>query len=306
MSAKSELLARLEYVNAAVNLPTLIDNGIIPNEHNGVANLLRKGLAIVAFNILEDFIKNKSIESLNFLSASRIQFNDLTEHLKISSITGALNSLNYHSGILKKDGVSDWKTIVQDEALKIHSTKNNVFELSKYTLVYSGSNVSPDEINDFIKAFGINGGWAFLKTISDKIGGGLPDLSQAYKNAASRRHSSAHAANFQYNHAWLANLKNEIIAIAASLDIAITARCRQVTANPALKLDAHNIQDALNFRFLEQFNGAYKETVHINGRSRKNWPNLTDAINHLQPALARRKEFLIILNSLGRIEDWYS
>jgi RiboL-PSP-HEPN len=306
MSAKSELLARLQYVNSALNLPTLIDNGIVPNEHNGVANLLRKGLAIVAFNILEDFIKNKSIESLNFLSTSRIQFANLTESLKVSSITGALNSLNYHSGILKKDGISDWKTIVQDEALKIHSTKNNVFELSKYTLVYSGSNVSHDEVNEFIKAFGIPGGWTLLKSISDKIGGGLPDLAQAYKNAANRRNSSAHEANFEYNHVWLANLKNEILAIAASLDIVITARCRQVQANPAMKLDDHNIQDALNFRFLEQFNSIYKETRHINGRSRKNWPQLSVALNNIQPSLVGRNEFLIILNSMGRIEDWYS
>jgi len=102
MSAKSELLERLQYLNAAINLPDLVDVGILPSEHNGVANLLRKGLSIVAYNILEGFIKNKSIESLNFLSTSRIQFNDLTEYLKNSSIYGALNSLYYHSGILKK------------------------------------------------------------------------------------------------------------------------------------------------------------------------------------------------------------
>ena len=306
MSAKSELIARLEYLNAAIGRPDLVDIGILPNEHNGVANLLRKGLSIVAFNILEDFIKNKSIESLNLLSRSRIQFADLTEFLKNSSISGALNSLNFHSGILKKEGNLDWRTIIQDEALKIHSTKNSVFELSKYTLVFSGSNVSSDEITDFTKAFGINEGWKFLKTVSDRIGGGLPDLAQAYKNAATRRHNSAHAANFQYNYVWLANLKNEIIAIAATLDIIITARCRQVCASPEKKLEDHTIAEALNFRFLEYDNGKYKETKQISGRSRKNWIDLPSAINFLQPSLTTNNEFLIILNSSKRIEDWYA
>ena len=230
----------------------------------------------------------------------------MTEYLKISSISGALNSLNFHSRILKNDGITDWKSIIQDETLKIHSTKNIVFELSKYSLVYSGSNVSPDEVTDFIKAFGMNSGWAFLKTVSDEIGGGLPDLAQAYRNAASRRNSSAHTANFQYDHLWLANVKNEIIAIAATLDIVITARCRQVIADPTIKLDVHNIQDALNFRFLELDNGIYRETKQIAGRSRKNWPNLANAINFLQPSLIGRNEFLIILNSHKRIDDWHS
>jgi len=306
MSAKSEFLERLQYLNAAITLPTLVDVGILPTEHNGVANLLRKGIGIVAFNILEGFIKNKSVESLNFLSTSRIQFNDLTEYLKNSSIYDALNSLNYHSRILKKDGVSDWKTVIQEEALKISSTKNNVFELSKYSLVYSGSNISSEEVTNFIKAFGMNNGWGFLKTISDSIGGGIPDLAQAYKNAADRRHSAAHTANFQYNHAWLANLKNEIIAIAASIDIAITARCRQVAASPGIKLDVHNINSVLNFRFLEYDNGIYKETKQMGGRSKKNWSNLTTAINSIQPSLNSKNEFLIILNSSKRIEDWHS
>jgi len=152
----------------------------------------------------------------------------------------------------------------------------------------------------------MSNGWELLKTISDRIGGGIPDLAQAYKNAAARRHSAAHTANFQYNHAWLANLKNEIIAIDASLDIAITARCRQVSGSPGIKLDVHDINSVLNFRFLEYENGIYKETKQIGGRSKKNWSNLTAAINFIQPSLNQKKEFLIILNSSKRIEDWHS
>jgi len=145
-----------------------------------------------------------------------------------------------------------------------------------------------------------------LKTISDKIGGGIPDLAQAYRNAASSRHNSAHSAIYQYNYAWLENLKNEIISIAAALDILITARCRQVSANTGIRLDAHDINAALNFRFLELENGMYKETKEIGGRARKRWADLATAIAHLQPSLVRKNEFLIILNSRKRIESWYS
>ena len=60
MDARSGLFDRLKFLDAAIKKPDLIDIGIAPSDHNGAANLLRKGLGIVAFNILEDFIKNNN------------------------------------------------------------------------------------------------------------------------------------------------------------------------------------------------------------------------------------------------------
>ena len=303
MSAKSELLERLKYLNAAVNLPNLVDRGIAIDEHNGAANILRKGLGIVAFNILEDYVKNKSVEALNILSTSRVSFSDLTEQLQNSAVYGALNALVFKTNILKKD--ADLLTLIQEETLKIHSTSKPTFELSKLSLVSKGSNVSDVEINEFLRAFGIQGGWQQLKQISDRIGGGLPDLCQAYQNAASRRNNAAHTAAFQYNLQWLINIKNEIIAIAASIDILISARCRQVRKTPTASMASHNINDQLNFRFLEPNNTIYRETFIIGGRSKKNWLTLEEAINNLQPNLEARNEFLIVLNNRKQVEDWY-
>ncbi|RDV16866.1 hypothetical protein DXT99_01770 [Pontibacter diazotrophicus] len=304
MSAKSDLFTRLQYLNAAVNLPTLIDNGINITEHNGVANLLRKGLGIVAFNILEDFIKDKSLESLNTLSNSGLAFDNLTSFLQDSAIIGALNALAFRSNMLKKES-SDWRTLIQEETLKIHSTSREMYEISKYSLVYAGSNISANEIADLLKAFGMSGGWGLMKEVSDGIGGGLPDLAQAYKNAASRRHNAAHTASFQYDYVWIANIKNEILTIAAALDILLTARCRQVNSNLIKKIEEHDIRSALNYRFLEPKNTTYRETTSIGGRSKKNWPSLQNAITTIKPNLVTRNEFLIILDSSRRIEDWF-
>lgn len=306
MSAKSDLFLRLQHLNAAVNLPNLVDIGILPSEYNGVANLLRKGLGIVAFNILEDFIKIKATETLETLSNSLIAFTNLTDSLQESAVFGALRTLSFRAGLEKKEG-GDYKLLIQDESLKIHSTKGiGIFELSKFSFFHSSSNISATEIPDFLKALGINGGWATLKQVSDAIGGGLLDLSQSYNNAASRRHSAAHTTSFYYNITWISNIKNDILAITASFDILITARCRQVNSNPGNRLDSHDINNALNYRFLEFSSGnTYRETTAIGGRSRKNWPNLNDAVNFLQPQLLARNEFLIILDASKRIEDWF-
>lgn len=303
MTAKQELFDRLQYLKAATDLPEIIDQGIAPSPHNGVANLLRKGLGIVAFNILEDYIKNRSNEALNVLSNSTVAFSRLPESLQAASITGALNALTFKSKLLKKDG-GDWKLLVQDEALKIHSTKQAVFELSSYSFFSASSNIGETEISDLLKAFGIAGGWTQLKSVADSVNGGLPDLSQTYRNAAARRHSSAHSASFRYDYQWLLEIKNEILAIAASLDVLLCARCRQIAANPGKKVEDHDITAALKYRFLEKVGTQYRETVTIGGRAKKRWIDKEQALNALNPQLVANSEFLILLDDAKRIEDW--
>ncbi|QOY52487.1 HEPN domain-containing protein [Candidatus Sulfurimonas baltica] len=307
MSAKQELFDRLQYLDLTIKEPYLVDNGVGINNHNGIANLLRKGLGIVAFNILEDYIKKRTSEALVTLSSSNVQFTSLPESLQNASIRGALNSLNSKANMLKKNG-GNWQALIQDEALKIHSTKNPTFQLSDFSLVSSGSNVTDTEIADVIRAFGITGGWNKLGEVSTKIGSGIPILIQVFKNATSRRHSAAHDATFQYNYGWLEEIKNDIISISSAFDILLIARNRQINANYSIPIDNHTIENALNFRFLETVSGTtrYRETTVISGKARKIWDSLDAALIFLKPRLLAKDEFLIILNEQKRIIDWHS
>lgn len=306
MSAKSELLGRLKYLNVALESTDVINIGLSSDGHNGAANLLRKGLGIVAFNILEDFIKAKSVEALDNISASGMQYSNLPEKLQEATTLGALKALTFRAKIEKKDG-GDWMTMIHDESKKIHSTCTESYTLSKYSFVSENSNVNADEIVHMMKAFKITGGWGKLKSISDDIFGGVPDLCNSYTNASERRHNAAHVANFEYEYTWLSNIQVEILSIAASIDILLTALCRLINTNPAVRLENHNIDSALNYRFLvlDLGSGLYKEKLNPTARSIKNWPTLDTGINSIQPRLKSRNEFLIILNHSLRIMDWY-
>jgi len=154
--------------------------------------------------------------------------------------------------MIKRDGgTADSISLIQTETFKIYSTSQFPFQLLDFTFVSIGANVNDGEVTAMIKVFEISGGWDTLRVNSTGIGVGIPDLSQAYKNAAARGHRAAHGAAFNYDYPWIAEIKNEILAIAASLDILLMARCRQITTQPALKLNSHNITSALNYKFLE-------------------------------------------------------
>ena len=303
MSAREELFDRLKHLESAIKLTSLIDEGIALSTHNGVANLLRKGLGIVAFNILEDYVKNRSYEALDHLSKSSVRFEKLTDELQSAALSNALSGLLQKSKSLKRDR-GNWKELIQDETLIIHSTKNDHYKLSNLSFFSTTSNISAQDVSDLLKAFGIDGGWSRMKSTSDAFGGGVLDLCQSYNNAAARRHSAAHGANFRYEYQWLLDIKDEILAICASLDVLLEARCRQISNDLGKRINDHSIERALKFRFLEKYEGKYRETLKVGGKARKLWPSDTSAIVSLSPKLARNDEFLFILDESKRVLHW--
>ena len=58
MAAKSDFIQRITYLHKSFSIQALNDLGPIDTEHNGIARLLRNGMAVVGFLALEDFIKN--------------------------------------------------------------------------------------------------------------------------------------------------------------------------------------------------------------------------------------------------------
>lgn len=304
MSAKTELLDRIKYLNVALNSVSVIDSGIGLNDHNGAAKLLRKGLGIVAFNILEDFIKARSLEALDAISNSGIRYSDLSDKLQEATTLGALKALAFRAKIAKKDG-GNWMSMIHDETGNINSTSTRNFTLSKYSFAYENSNIGANEITEMLRAFNITGGWDKLRSISNAIFGGVANLSESYKNAAERRHNAAHVAQFEYEYSWLQNIEAEILAIAASLDIILSALCRLIDAQPQKKLSEHNLDAQLNYRYLCEESGLYKEKKNPNSRTIKNWNDLNNAVQTLQPTLTSRNEFLIVLNRAGRVTNWY-
>ena len=308
MNAKETLLKRLEHLEYLVNHPQgiLIDNGVAPTQHNDGANMLRKGLGIIVFNILEDFVKNKVAEFLAVLPTTGIAFDKLTVKLQDASIIDALNAIAEKARLEKKDDPDNWRGLIQDEAFKIHSTKNSNYEISKFSLVSTGSNVSEQDVSSLIKALGITGGWQSLKGVADAYGGGgYLDLAQVYKNLSSRRNKAAHDASFMYEYTWLSEAKNQLLILSSSIDILLTATYRLVNVDNSKAMERHDVSSMLNYRFLEESRAGFRETKQINGRARKIWRDVDLALANLRPNLERKKEFLILLDRSGRIKDWH-
>ena len=308
MSAKIKLLERISTLEATLALPVLINQPLANVAHNKTATFLRKGLGIVTFNILEDYIKERTLEMFSSVSSSMISFSFLPDDLQEAATLGALRAL---VGKVRNEKKSrgNWLGLIQNETAKINSTSLvNNFTISQFSLMSENSNINADEISKVLKCLNINGGWDTLQRISREIYGGVPSLNQSYENISMRRHSAAHEAGFDYEYGWLQAALTEIIAVAASFDIALSAKCRIINLSPTVQVAKDDLANKIKYRFLHQFNNShiYKEKKSVQSVSVKNWTDLDSAKQILVPKCQTQSESLIILNSQARIIDWFA
>lgn len=303
--AKTILLKRIKSVELATGLESLIDKDVTHGEHNATANLLRKGMGIVSFNILEDFFKSRTREMFDFISSCRVRFDMLPDRFQTAATQGALKALIYRVGLEKKNN-GDWLSLIHDETKNVYSTSQYPFTVSSISMLSDSSNISPADIPEVLKCLNITGGWSILKTISDAIGGGVLDLNEAYKNMFNRRHHCAHEADFIYQYTWLNNAINDIIAISAAFDIALTTRCKYIERFPEEDFSSHSARQVFGYRFLVEDANCYREKTALDSdRTIKRWDSVDSALNTLLTRVRSRDEFLIVINQQRRICDWY-
>lgn len=121
-----------------------------------------------------------------------------------------------------------------------------------------------------------------------------------------RRHHCAHEADFIYQYTWLNNAINDIIAISAAFDIALTTRCKFIERFPEEDFSSHSARQVFGYRFLVEDANCYREKTALDSdRTIKRWDSIDSALNTLLTRVRSRDEFLIVINQQRRICDWY-
>lgn len=179
-------------INTAIASPDLQNLGLTPQnrEHNTRASLLRKGLYVVAFNTLENFLKRRTSEHLETLRYSLLTFNQLPLKLQNAAVEDAIKSALKQASFDKTNG----KSILQEAAAAVASTAaTSSFEVHKYSFLHANSNISVEDISSATGALHIKDPWGEMQIVLSRIGvGGLP-LNEQFKSALTKRNIAAHS-----------------------------------------------------------------------------------------------------------------
>jgi len=309
-TAKDNFISRISNFEKIVspdnpNDTVLTTRALTETVHNEKVRMLRNGMAIIGFTILEDFIKNRISEVLKAIGNSRVSFNQLPSKLKDATTIGALKGIKARAETLRTNS-NDYITFIQDESKFVSSTKDSVFELSMYSIGWEKSNLSASDISNFLAIFNISGGWDAIQKISSAININLTNPNGIYKNIATRRHKAAHNTNAESLLSELQSYVSQSSVIAFSFDILITHSLMQICNlnTDFLNGSTKTTFEDLSFRFILEKDNKWKEYKGNSTRAYRVNNILDDLLIDAKDRAIRYKESLLIKSRNNQIIDW--
>jgi hypothetical protein len=236
-------------MRAVAQNPLLTDSAVGLSQHNVQARILRNGLIISSFSLMETYLEDRLEEKIRELSGSRIPYSSFSETLQTFLTVDAI------AGMATKIGFADRSDRLQLAERHLVQTANFRAVPPIYTgLGFSpkGSNISEGDIKSLFAAFGVRDGWRRLSALCGNVGSSRLSLRDDFKNLTAD--VETHLAT-----ALLIGLTSDIV-ITHAIDCFLKKR-----SLAAAETAANNVS-SLSVRFLdEQVGGLWIERVGING-----------------------------------------
>lgn len=266
MSAfRSEFYSTVQSMLTVVSSPLLTDVFPPNDPHNISARILRTGLAVIAFALVERYLKSIFDSLVTDVARSSIRYSHFPDAMKKFLVADSISGLHNSAFFIK------------DQAQKLIYLEAEVNKLSSFSSVPpiftafgfspSGSNVGHEDINQGFKAFGVADVWGKLTNIASIIGSGSLSLKNDYISLANSRHKSAHEASNIPTSDLLTNL-NSAITIGMSADIlgmklGKTIKMCQTAGSLSTTISAMTFE----LRYLDHgLDGKWLERPNISGR----------------------------------------
>lgn len=245
----------------------------LSSTHNVTARILRHGIAVSAFAMLERYTKNVFERMMNDLAVSSVLYVDLPSKLRRFIVADAVV------------GLGNTASFIRDEQSKIAYIESQIFSISQHKLnppTYTslgfsptGSNVNHEDIKKGFAAFGLQDPWRKLTALSAAVGSGYLSLEDEYKTLAGARNSSAHDPASNIPTGTLQSNLNAVTVLAMTIDLLghAVGKASKLCQNKAnFERDVNAI--TFSIRFLdEQLDGTWAERSTNGGKVIKKYPN---------------------------------
>jgi RiboL-PSP-HEPN len=297
MSARDVFYERIGLLRELSNDSLLID--IFPPSavHNMRATILRNGLVVSAFSLLESYLQDRIDENIAKMNTAQMGYAVLGEKLRrllsLDAILGLGNRINFIDR-------SDRLTFAEANISKL--TGNGASPIGYTGLGFSpkGSNISSDDLHNLLTAFEVQNPWQSLARIVSNMGATRVNLQNDFINLIRSRNKAAHETTTNTATADLRTHLDTALLVGMSIDILLTNAVGAFVKEQTL-VAAASIANLppLNCRFLDQdANDEWREKVGISGRTIKRYRDKSAAKTG---ALARAGDALVVVRDLRSI-----
>lgn len=306
--AKKDFINRMKAYESAVTAEILVNKEPTNESHNRRAKILRSGLSVVGFSILEDFIDERSTEVLDRVGNSAVQFSRLPEKLREATTIGVVRALNFHIGITQNSDKDDVTSFVQHHARLIASTGETAYELSGLALGSKRSNLNHEDIKRILQTFRVKDPWGKIDKIASRVGLGAPSLQDSFKGAMLRRHEGAHRADADPETTDLQFYHKHAFGIAIGFDVLISSGLKYILdANSDFLSGLKEVtQSEVPFRYVDKsVGGKWREVPEGSKKAYRAGQNLQKIKEKALGRARKRDEVLVIRSTSETPIEWY-
>ena len=255
---------------------SFIDQGIAPSDHNIKARILRNGLVVSAFSLLETYLEDRLEEAVASLSSSAIPYSSFPDEFRnfftVQAVQGLANRLKF----LDKN---DKLIYAEQNISSIARILSNPSSYNKFGFSPNGSNIKSEDVRDLPKLFGVKNGWFQLQTVCSEIGASRLALSNDFENFKKARNAGAHDIGSNIASLDLDTHIETALLVGISSDISISNAiewlCRSHTHALAMQ---HISTNRPKYKFLvERGDGRWAEYGTGNARIIKIYPDFENA-----------------------------
>lgn len=300
MPARIEFLQSHRAVLEAQSLELLIPNGLGSSPHNDRARILRNGLAVQYFAILEEFLRSRAAELLSYLSGGPVAFASLPVLLQEAATRGALEALAYQS---RTRGSELTLATIQQVATAIGSTTLSGYQFTEMTFGYDSSNLAPRHLSEFLASINVGpDSWRQMTMLKSRLGFGQLPLDEAFRNGATARHSSAHSGLVDTSISQLTDFHQAELLIALTFDALASRAVRKLRT----RVPGQVTENEIRVRELRQRDARTWAEAGLHAKSalklHRDEPDFAGAFERCQS----RNELLVAFDRSGFVTDWWS
>lgn len=304
--ARDDFFAGVAALRRAADLDQVITSNPPDPAHDEVSRLLRNGLTVGAFSMLEGFVARRSEEILNEISGGVVGFNDLPAGLQTASTQQVVFVMA--SEIRRRLAADDDPTVaIQEAATALASTTTANLTLSPLTLKWAGSNLSSEDLKVILQRLGVGSDpWNQLTMFSRRAGYNVTNLQQVFTEMMRQRHRAAHDASFDASVISVRSLANSASAIALGFD-ALASRggrlCKTADAE-FLGGSAHLAQN-VQVRFVRPVGNKWKEYVETKlTKARKVYDTREEALAGAVASAQADRHDVVIEQRGSAVAEW--
>jgi hypothetical protein len=218
--------------------------------HNARATILRNGLIVSAFSLLERYLQDRIEENVAAMNNARMAYAMLGDGLRrlfsLDAIVGLANRINFVDR-------ADRLTFAEAQIARLAALNGVPVSYTGLGFSPKGSNVSADDLHTLLAAFGVQNPWQVLARATSTLGATRVSLRDDFTNLARARNKAAHDSTTNVASADLETHLETVLLVGMSIDVVLThATSAFVRSNSHSTAVAAANALPLSFRFLDQ------------------------------------------------------